>query len=63
MKNRNSLLNLRFKLPEFVLVILIIISGIMLAFSSGSFVLNFKSIGFTLVSTVEREDHDSGIPR
>lgn len=57
MKKFNSQLNIKFKLPEFVLVILIVISGVMLAFSSGSFVVNFKSIGFTLVSTVEREVH------
>lgn len=42
-----------FKLPELLLVIFVLISGVMLGFSSGSFVLNFKKIGFTVFSTVQ----------
>lgn len=43
-----------FKLPEFLLVLYIIFSGIMLTFSSGSFVLNFKRIGFSVLGAVEK---------
>ncbi len=42
-----------FKLPELLLVVFVLISGVMLGFSSGSFVLNFKKIGFTVFSTVQ----------
>lgn len=47
----------KFRMPEFVLVILILGSGMMLAFSSGSFVVNFKTIGFTVFSTIQKEVH------
>lgn len=47
----------KFKFPEFILLILILISGVMLAFSSGSFVLNFKKIGFSIFSTIESGIH------
>ncbi len=46
-----------FQLPELLLVVLVLISGVFLAFSSGSFVLNFKAIGFTVISSVERGVH------
>jgi rod shape-determining protein MreC len=44
----------RFKLPEFLLVILMLVSGACLGFSTGSFVVNFSRIGFSIVSTVEK---------
>lgn len=52
-----------FKLSELLLVVFVLISGVMLAFSSGSFVLNFKNIGFTVFSTVQSGVHSvfSGI--
>ncbi|MCR4953144.1 MAG: rod shape-determining protein MreC [Treponema sp.] len=46
-----------FKLAEFILIGLLIISGVFLTFSSGRFVLDFKKIGFTAVSTVEKGVH------
>lgn len=46
-----------FRLQEFVLLILILISGVMLAFSSGSFVINVKTVGFSILSSVERQVH------
>ena len=46
-----------FKLPEFVFVILIAFSGIMLGFSSGGFVINFTKVGFTVMSTMEKGVH------
>ena len=52
MKNKFS-----FKLSEFVLVLYILFSGVMLTFSSGSFVLNFKQLGFSTLSAIERGVH------
>ena len=42
-----------FKLPEFILAILILLSGIMLGFSSGGFLIDFKTVGFTVMSTMQ----------
>lgn len=42
------------KLPLIVLVLLVIISGTALSFSTGSFVFNLKEIGFTIFSTVQK---------
>lgn len=44
----------RFRFPEFLLVILMLISGVCLGFSSGGFLVNFSRIGFSIVSTVEK---------
>lgn len=49
--------SIKFKFPEVILVILVLISGIFLAFSSGSFVINFKTLGFSILSSVERQVH------
>lgn len=46
-----------FRLPEFLLVIFVLVSGALLGFSSGSFVLNFKKIGFTVFSSVQAGVH------
>lgn len=47
----------RFGLPELLLVVFIIFSGVMLAFHSGGFVVNFKSLGFTVLSSVQKGVH------
>jgi len=44
----------QFKFPEFLFVILILLSGLVLGFSSGGFIVNFSKIGFSLLSTVEK---------
>lgn len=49
--------SLKFRFSEFLLLIFLLFSGVMLAFSSGSFVLNFKKIGFTVLSTIESGFH------
>ncbi len=46
-----------FKVPEIVLVILLLISSITLGFSVGGFLIDFKSIGFSIVSTVQKGAH------
>ncbi len=47
-------LRFQFRFPEFLLLILLILSGTALAFSSGSFVVSFKRIGFSVFSTAEK---------
>lgn len=42
-----------FDISEFLFIIFFLFSGVMLAFSSKSFVLNFNKIGFTVLSTVQ----------
>ncbi len=54
MANKNKI---SFRLPELLLVIFVLISGVLLGFSSGSFVLNFKKIGFTVFSSVQAGVH------
>lgn len=53
MSGKNSF-SFRFSLSEFIFVILFLISCTLLGFSSRSFVLNFKQIGFTVFSTAEK---------
>lgn len=47
----------RIKFAEFLLIVFLIISSVTLAFSSGSFVVNFKKIGFSIVSTLDKGVH------
>ena len=54
MANKNKI---SFRLPELLLVVFVLISGVLLGFSSGSFVLNFKKIGFTVFSSVQAGVH------
>lgn len=49
MKKRVSL-----KLPELTLTVLVILSALMLGFSSGGFIVNIKTIGFSCLSTMQR---------
>jgi len=44
----------KFGLSELVLTILLFFSGIMLAFSSGGFVINFQSVGGSIISTFNK---------
>ncbi len=50
-KKRSSL---KFKFSDFIFIILVIVSAVMLTFSSGRFVVNFKKIGFSVVSSIEK---------
>ena len=40
----------RFRFPEFLLALLVVASGVMLAFTTGSFVVNFGRIGLAFFS-------------
>ena len=44
----------RFGLSEFLLLIFVVFSGVMLAFNSGGFVINFQRVGFSLLSSVQK---------
>ena len=44
----------KFRFPEFVLALLVIVSGVFLAFTTGSFVVNFSRIGFSIFSSAEK---------
>lgn len=44
----------RFGLSELLLVIFVAVSGILLAFNSGGFLQNFQSLGFTVLSSVQK---------
>ncbi|MGP1457838.1 MAG: rod shape-determining protein MreC [Treponema sp.] len=46
-----------FRLSEFLLTVIVILSGVMLAFSSGGFVVNFKTAGFALLSSLQSGVH------
>lgn len=60
MDRKKPSVKFKFKFPEFILAVLVIVSGVMLAFSSGSFVVNFKTIGFTVFSTVSKGLYNAG---
>ncbi len=53
MKNKVRF-SFRLKFPEFLFIVLLLVSSVSLAFSSGSFVLNIKNIGFSILSTIEK---------
>lgn len=43
----------RFGLSELLLIAFIVFSGVMLAFHSGGFVINFQKVGFTVLSSMQ----------
>lgn len=53
MKNKVHF-SFRLKFSEFLLIFLILLSSLSLAFSSGSFIINLKMVGFSIVSTIEK---------
>lgn len=46
--------NFKLRIPEFVLIIMVLTSGVCLGFSSGSFIINLKKVGFSVISSVEK---------
>ena len=49
--------SLKIKFAEFLLVLYLLAGGLFLAFSSGGFVINFKQIGFSLFSSLDKGVH------
>ncbi len=56
MANKNKA-PFRFKFSEFLLIGLILISSFSLAFSSGKFILNFKQVGFSFITSLDKGVH------
>lgn len=46
---------IRFSPQELIFVLLLLASGTLLAFNSGGFVVNVQSIGFSILSTIEKQ--------
>ncbi len=57
---KRKLKSFKIKLAEVLLLIFLFFSAVMLAFSSGSFVLNFKKIGFSFISSIDKGIHYVG---
>lgn len=55
--HRKPNFSFKIRFPEFLLAAFILGSGVLLAFNSGSFVLNFKQIGFSFFSSMEKGVH------
>lgn len=55
--SKKNTFSFKFRFTEFLLVFLIMVSGASLIFSSGSFVLNFKKIGFSTISSIDKGVH------
>lgn len=53
-KNRSAF---KFGIAEFLFIILIVISSVLLTFYSGKFVINFKKLGFSTISSIEKGVH------
>lgn len=53
MRQKNKF-NFVFRLQELLLVIFLIISGVFLTFKTGGFIINFRNVGFTILSTIEK---------
>lgn len=54
MNNKKSRFSFRLKFSEFLLIILLMLSSVSLAFNSGSFVINLKNVGFSILSSIEK---------
>ena len=44
----------KFRFQELLFIILVVASSVMLSFSSGGFIINFRNVGFTIFSTIEK---------
>ena len=47
-------IRLKLKTPIFFFLFYLILSGLILGFSSGGFLVNFKQLGFSIVSSVQK---------
>ncbi|MBP5568196.1 MAG: rod shape-determining protein MreC [Treponema sp.] len=46
--------NFKIRIPEIVFIFFLLFSGISLGFSTGSFIINLKNVGFSIMSTLEK---------
>ncbi len=49
--------HVKFKVSEFLFVVLFLLSAVFLSFSSGGFLVNFKQVGFTILSYAQKGIH------
>ena len=54
---RKPNISFKIKFAEFLLVIYLLVGGLALGFHSGGFVLNFKMIGFSIISSLDKGVH------
>jgi len=54
---RKPNISFKIKFAEFLLVIYLLVGGLALGFHSGGFVLNFKMIGFSIISSLDKGLH------
>lgn len=47
----------RFSYQELVFIVLVVVSGTMLAFNAGGFVVSFQQVGFTVLSSLQKGVH------
>src|SRR5574344_2104355 len=57
LRHQTNVRRSKFRLTEWVFVLLMAFSGIMLGFSSGGFVIDFNKVGFTVMSTLQKGTH------
>ncbi|MBP5520699.1 MAG: rod shape-determining protein MreC [Treponema sp.] len=55
--HRKSKFSFKIKFSEVLLIIYVLLSAVFLAFKSGAFVINFKQIGFSVVSSMDKGVH------
>lgn len=46
--------NFKFRFQELMLIVLVSTSSVILSFNSGGFIINFRNVGFTILSTIEQ---------
>lgn len=44
----------KFRFQELMLIVLVVTSSVILSFNSGGFIINFRNVGFTILSTIEQ---------
>lgn len=54
---KNQIITFWFRLPVFLLVFFILFSGVILGLSTGGFIIDFKQVGFSAISSVQQGVH------
>ena len=54
---KNQIITVWFKLPVFLLIFFMLVSGVILGLSTGGFIIDFKQVGFSAISSVQQGVH------
>ncbi|MBO7484582.1 MAG: rod shape-determining protein MreC [Spirochaetaceae bacterium] len=54
---KNQALTFWFRLPVFLLILFVLISSVILGLSTGGFIIDFKQVGFSAISSVQQGVH------